>query len=342
MSRMSTSALVVVSALLLAPTGAAAQAAPEQPPAATGQPAAAQPPAAQAAPRTPWGDPDLGGIWDFRTITPLERPEEYGDRAFLTEEEAVTLEQGAVQTDREANEAPAERTEAGGDIGAYNRFWFDFGTSVVADRRTSLIVDPPNGRRPPRTPAGEQRPAFGGSFGGGPFEQVEDLNYFDRCLGTAALPIYPTAYNNNVQIFQTADHLALFVEMMGSTRIIPIDDRPHGSIRQWLGDARGRWEGDTLVVETTRFDRDLLIIGGSRDAERLVERFTRVGPGILQYEYTVEDSTVWTQPWTAVQTFRKTDAPVFEYACHEGNYAATNILAGARAEEVAAAAQSGR
>ena len=145
MSRMSTSALVVVSALLLAPTGAAAQAAPEQPPAAPGQPAAAQPPAAEAAPRTPWGDPDLGGIWDFRTITPLERPEQYGDRAFLTEEEAVTLEQGAVQTDREANEAPAERTEAGGDIGAYNRFWFDFGTSVVADRRTSLIVDPPNG-----------------------------------------------------------------------------------------------------------------------------------------------------------------------------------------------------
>ena len=174
MSRIRKLAVVVIAILLLAPAGAAAQAAQEPP--------------AEAAPRTPWGDPDLGGIWDFRTITPLERPEEYGDRAFLTEEEAVTLEQGAAQTDREANEAPAERTEAGGSVGAYNRFWFDFGTSVVADRRTSLIVDPPNGRRPPRTPAGEQRPAFGGSFGDGPFEQVEDLNYFDRCLGTAALP----------------------------------------------------------------------------------------------------------------------------------------------------------
>ena len=331
MLRICAPATLVIAIVLLAPAGAAAQAA------AAEQPASTEQPAAEATPRTPWGDPDLGGIWDFRTITPLERPEQYGDRAFLTQEEAVTLEQGAAQTDREANEAPAERTEAGGNIGAYNRFWFDFGTSVVADRRTSLIVDPPNGRRPPRTPEGEQRPAFGGSFGGGPFEQVEDLNYFDRCLGTAALPIFPTAYNNNVQVFQTPDHVALLVEMMGSTRIIPIDDRSHGNLRQWLGDSRGRWEGDTLVVETTRFDRDLLIIGGSRDAERLVERFTRVGPGILQYEYTVEDSTVWTQPWTAVQTFRKSDAPLFEYACHEGNYAATNILAGARAAEAAAA-----
>ena len=333
MSSSCTPAAVVIAILLLAPAGTAAQE------------AATEQPAAESTPRTPWGDPDLGGVWDFRTITPLERPEAYGDRAFLTEEEAVTLEQGAAQQDQEANEAPAERTETGGSVGAYNRFWFDFGTSVVADRRTSLIVDPPNGRRPPLTPAGEQRRAFGGlfgfggSFGDGPFEQVEDLNYFDRCLGTAALPIYPTAYNNNVQVFQTPDHVALLVEMLGSTRIIPIDDRPHGSLRQWLGDSRGRWEGDTLVVETTRFDRDLLFIGGSRDAERLVERFTRVGPGILQYEFTVEDPTVWTQPWTAVQTFRKTEAPLFEYACHEGNYAATNILAGARKAEAAEAAK---
>ena len=228
MLRICAPATLVIAIVLLAPAGAAAQSAAAERPAPTEQ-------ATEATPRTPWGDPDLGGIWDFRTITPLERPEQYGDRAFLTQEEAVTLEQGAAQTDREANEAPAERTEAGGNIGAYNRFWFDFGTSVVADRRTSLIVDPPNGRRPPRTPEGEQRPAFGGSFGGGPFEQVEDLNYFDRCLGTAALPIFPTAYNNNVQVFQTPDHVALLVEMMGSTRIIPIDDRSHGNLRQWLG-----------------------------------------------------------------------------------------------------------
>ena len=159
MLRICAPATLVIAIVLLAPAGAAAQAAAAERPAPTEQ-------ATEATPRTPWGDPDLGGIWDFRTITPLERPEQYGDRAFLTQEEAVTLEQGAAQTDREANEAPAERTEAGGNIGAYNRFWFDFGTSVVADRRTSLIVDPPNGRRPPRTPEGEQRPLRRASFRG--------------------------------------------------------------------------------------------------------------------------------------------------------------------------------
>ena len=294
-------------------------------------------------PRTPWGAPDLGGVWDFRTLTPLERPEDQADRAFLTEEEAAEIERGAVEQNRAADAAEAVRTEAGGSVGAYNRFWFDFGTSVVEDRRTSLIVDPPNGRRPPLTPAGEQRLAsagpfgFGGSFGSAPLEQIEDLNFFDRCIGTAALPIYPTAYNNYVQLFQTPDHVAMFVEMLGSTRIIPIDGRPHGAIRQWLGDSRGHWEGDTLVVETRNFDRDLLFIGGSRDARLLTERFTRVGD-IIEYSFTVEDPTVWTAPWTAVQTFRKTDAPLFEYACHEGNYAAGNMLAGARQAEAEAAA----
>ena len=136
----------------------------------------------------------------------------------------------------------------------------------------------------------------------------------------------------------------MFVEMMGSTRIIPLDRRPHGEIRQWLGDSRGHWEGDTLVVETTNFDRELLLIGGSRDARRLVERFTRVGD-VIEYSFTVDDPTTWTAPWTAVQSLRKTDAPLFEYACHEGNYAAGNILAGARQAEAAEASakdQTGR
>ena len=301
--------------------------------------------AAQAtAPRTPWGDPDLGGVWDFRTLTPLERPEAQADREFLTEEEVAEIERGAEDTNRTADAAEAVRTEAGGNVGAYNRFWLDFGTNVVEDGRTSLIVDPPNGRRPPKTPEGEARPGFGGSFGTGPFEQVEDLNYFDRCIGSAALPIYPTAYNNNVQLFQTPDHVAMFVEMMGSTRIIPLDRRPHGEIRQWLGDSRGHWEGVTLVVETTNFDRALLLIGGSRDARLLVERFTRVGD-VIEYSFTVDDPTTWTAPWTAVQSLRKTDAPLFEYACHEGNYAAANILAGARQTEAAEASgtdQTGR
>ena len=288
-------------------------------------------------PRTAWGDPDLGGVWDFRTITSLERPSDLADQEFLTEEEVAEKEREAAERDRSADEAPARRAVAGENVGAYNRFWLDFWTEVVESRRTSLIVDPPNGRRPPRTgatnEAARRRPRQRGQR---PLpSSYTDLNLFDRCIGTMALPIYPIAYNNNVQMFQTPDHVALWVEMMASTRIIPLDGRPHSTVRQSLGDSRGHWEDDTLVVETTNFDKRLTLIGASRNATRLVERFTRVGPGIMQYEFTIEDPTIWTQPWTAVQTFRKYDARVFEYACHEGNYAMENILAGARRAELA-------
>ena len=300
--------------------------------------AAAQP--AEGPPRTPWGDPDLGGIWDFRTITPLERPEQYGDREFLTPEEVAELELGAVDRDRERHEAPARRTEAGGNIGAYNWFWMDYGTRVVETRRTSLIVDPPNGRKPPSTPGGSGPGWAAGSFGSAPLEQIEDLSLFDRCLGTQGLPIFPGAYNNNIQLLQTPDHVVMVIEMMNDVRFIPLDGRPHGEIRQWMGDSRGHWEGDTLVVETTNLDGPL-VVGASRDA-RLVERFTRVSPEILEYRYTIEDSTVWTRSWTAVQTLRRTAAPLFEYACHEGNYGLPNMLAGARQEEATAAADGAR
>ena len=301
---------------LLAPAGAAAQSADTQPP------------------RTAWGDPDLGGVWDFRTITPLERPEELGDKAFLTEEEVAAAEQKAVDRDRFMNEKPAERATKGGNVGAYNWFWMDFGTAAVASGRTSLIVDPPNGRRPQMTPAAAEawskRPPWGQEP---PPDSYTDMSVFDRCVGSMALPIYPTAYNNFVQVFQTPDHLAMFVEMMGSVRIIPLDGRPHAGVPQALGNSRGRWEGDTLVVETENFSRGMALIGASHDAHGLVERFTRVGPGILEYEFTVVDPTVWTRPWTAVQTLRRAAGAVYEYACHEGNYALPNILAGARAAE---------
>ena len=299
--------------------------------------ASAQSTAAEA-PRTPWGDPALGGIWDYRTITPLERPTDLGDKAFLTEKEAAAKEREAEERDRAMNEKPAERTEVGGSVGAYNWFWLDFGTQVVETRRTSLVVRPNNGRRPPMTP--EARAARSGKPPWGqepPPDTYQDLNPFDRCTGTMALPIFPIAYNNNVQIFQTPDHIALWVEMMASTRIIPLDGRPHGTIRQPLGDSRGYWEGDTLVIETTNFSRELTLIGASRNARRLVERLTRIGAELLEYTFTIDDPTVWTQSWTALQTFRKTEAPVFEYACHEGNYALPNILAGARRAELAAA-----
>ncbi len=311
---------VLVVVIALTPVLAAAQSATK----------AAEPP------RTSWGDPDLNGVWDFRTITPLQRPRDLADKEFLTEEEVAQREQQAVERDRAADEAPARLAVAGENVGAYNRFWMDFGTEVVESRRTSLIVDPPNGRKPPMTAAAKEaaskRPRWGQEP---PPDTYMDMSVFDRCIGTMALPIYPIAYNNNVQIFQTRDHVAMWVEMMASTRIIPLDGRAHGSIKQALGDSRGHWEGDTLVVETTNFDQ-ATIIGASRNAKRLVERFTRVGPGLIQYEFTIEDSTIWTAPWTAVQTLRKSDADVFEYACHEGNYAMSNILAGARRAELAA------
>ena len=284
------------------------------------------------APRTAWGDPDLGGTWDFRTITPLERPQQYGDREFLTEEEAAGLEQGAVDRDRAADEAPARLATAGENVGGYNWFWMDVGTSVVEGRRTSLIVDPPNGRKPPTV---GNKTMNWGSFATERPNSIDELSLFDRCMGSAGLPIYPTFYNNYVQIFQAPDHVALIVEMMGSTRIIPLDDRPPTGLRLGLGDSRGHWEGDTLVVETTNFDRDLQLIGASRDARQLVERFTRVSPGVMAYEYTIDDPTMWERPWTAIQTLRKTDASIFEYACHEGNYSVPNMLGGARQADLA-------
>ena len=283
-------------------------------------------------PRTPWGVPDLNGVWDFRTLTPLERPEEYGDREFLTEEEAQALRQGAIEQNVAADQARPQRTEAGGAVGAYNRFWMDYGTRVDDHLRTSLIVDPPNGRRPPRTEAGHTRRSVPGSFGSAPLEGIEDLSYFDRCVGNAGLPIYATAYNNNVQLVQTEGHLVMLAEMINATRIIQITDRPHGEIRQWFGDSRGHWEGDTLVVDTTNFSEWLHLVGASPEAH-LVERFTRVGD-VIEYEYTVTDPTIWTAPWTAIQTLRPNPLPIFENACHEGNYAAEHMLAGARLDEL--------
>ena len=313
---------VLITIGLLAPAGTAAQLPGTQPP------------------RTSWGDPDLGGVWDFRTITPLERPEELGDQAFLTKEEVAAAEQKAVDRDRYMNEKPAERATKGGNVGAYNWFWMDFGTAAVESGRTSLIVDPPNGRRPPMTPeaaeAWSKRPPWGQEP---PPDSYTDMSVFDRCVGSMALPIYPTAYNNYVQVFQTPDHVAMFVEMMGSVRIIPLDGRPHAGVPQALGNSRGRWEGDTLVVETENFSRGMALIGASRNAHSLVERFTRVGPGSIEYEFTVVDPTVWTKPWTAVQTLRTAAGAVYEYACHEGNYALPNILAGARAAEAQPAAE---
>ena len=324
--------LTVTAVVLLAPVPVAGQA----------QTATADQP---TPPRTAWGAPDLQGVWDFRSITPLQRPEELADKEFLTEEEAANLEQETVDREERLLNRPARRTEAGasvdrgedGALGAYNDFWLDPGTTTIGTRRTSLIVDPPNGRIPPVTPEAEKRAETRRAYRREhPADSWEDRGMNDRCMFTTGLPIVPSAYNNNVHLFQTPDHLVMLIEMTHTLRVVPLDGRPHGNIRQFVGDSRGHWEGDTLVVETKNFHR-LTGIRGSTPNAVLVERFTRIGPDAVQYRFTVEDPATWARPWTAEVQLTKNDEPLYEYACHEGNYAMEGILAGARAEERAAA-----
>ncbi len=293
-------------------------------------------------PRTAWGAPDVQGIWDFRTITPMERPEDLGDKAFLTEEEAVQREQAAVQRDIELWEADARRTEAGGSVGGYNNFWMDRGTRVIGTRRTSLVIDPPNGRLPEMTEEGQARRADGrGSFSDRIQDSYTDFSNADRCLMgfNAGPPITPGGYNQNVQIFQTPDEVVLLTEMVHTVRVVPLDERADldESLAQWSGVSRGYWEGDTLVVETANFDIDRNWRGASANM-RLEERFTRVDADTLEYEYTVTDLDTWVAPWTVNLPMVRSDLPLFEYACHEGNYSMETMLTGARADEAAAAA----
>ena len=295
-------------------------------------------------PRTGWGDPDLQGVWDFRTLTPLERPDALGDQqTFATEEAAAefaAVTAHALDADRRDNADQA--FGFGSDIErAYNQFWMDYGSNLTDDRRTSLIVDPPDGKIP-WTPEGRERPGtFAGAFSGMVTEGPEDRALPERCiLGfNAGPPMTPSAYNNNVQLFQTPDTVVIFNEMVHDARIVPLDGRPHiaDSVRQWMGNSRGRWEGDTLVVETTNFLRETSFTGSSANLH-LVERFTRVGDGVLLYEFTASDPATYTQAWTAQVPMRLSDGNLYEYACHEGNYGMFNLLAGARAEEREAAA----
>ena len=303
----------------------------------------ASPATAQTAPRTAWGQPDLGGIWDFRTITPLERPADLADQAFLTDEEAANLEQATVEKNIRLLNRPAERTVAADQVdsrsdgtpGFYNNFWLDDGTRSTG--RTSLVIDPPNGRIPAMTPEAQRLAAAGRAYRSAhPANSWLDRNAGDRCiLGfNAGPPITPLAYNQNLQVLQTPDHVALVTEMVHTTRVVPLDGRPRlrHDIDQWSGDSRGHWEGDTLVVETSNFS-DKRAWRNSTKNMKLVERFTRVDADTLEYEFTVIDPATWTSPWTASVPMRRNDLTLFEYACHEGNYAMPNILAGERRRE---------
>ena len=292
---------------------------------------------AQEPPRTGWGDPDLQGVWDFRTITPLQRPEDLGDKAFLTAEEAAEREQAAVERDIRLWEREAQRTEAGGNVGGYNNFWMDNGTRFIETLRTSLIIDPPNGRFPELTDEGRERARIDrGSFTVELPTTYTDLNTYDRCIQgfNAGPPIAPGGYNQNVQIFQTPTHMVMLTEMVHTTRVIPLDGTPHldDSVQQWSGDSRGHWEGDTLVVESRNFAQKRAWRGATENMT-LVERFRRVDDGTLEYEYTVTDPETWKAPWTVNLPMVKNDLPMFEYACHEGNYSMEAMLGGARTLE---------
>jgi hypothetical protein len=294
--------------------------------------------AMKAAPaRSPDGRPDLQGIWGFATVTPLQRPKEFADRAALTLEEKASLEERAVR------DQFVDRPPPAGSPGSYNKIWNDGGTTVVATNRTSLIVDPPDGRVPPLTPHGKEREAdlaAKASAAAGP----EDATIWDRCIVgfNAGPPMIGGGYNAYVQIFQTPEHLVILNEMVHDARIIPVDGRPalSSNIRQWRGDSRGRWEGDTLVIETKNFRSEgtgtvsLRGLGWSGDEHLLlVERFRRLDNDTLLYEYTINDPTIWTRPWTVSMTMRRSNQLMYEYACHEGNYGLSGILSGARAEE---------
>ena len=289
------------------------------------------------APVTAWGDPDLQGIWVGSTLTPMQRPEEFGEKEFLSEAEVTTREEEARAGQFQ------ERSARTGDPGTYNAIWFDRGTAWTPSRRTSLIVDPPDGRIPYTATARQhERP-----YGIGPFDSYVDLDTGERCLSDG-LPQIWFGYNPNHQIFQTPTHVVIVHEMFNQRRIIPLDDRPHAKMLQWNGDPRGRWEGDTLVVESINFsDRpDYRWAATWRHPSstlHTVERFTRIDDTTIEYEATITDPVRFEQPWTvripltSDQSGRGvTSGQVFEYACHEGNYGLANILRGERVAELEA------
>ena len=352
--------------------------------------------AQEGLPRTASGRPDLSGTYDTATLTPLQRPQRFGMRQTLTAEEAavVASDPGALRAlfgiapggsdeRREARHAAggtreAEQTVppvggdgsggAAGNVGGYNTFWIDRGTGVFridGEWRTSIVTDPPDGRRPPLTAAARARAAERARFfrantgtawwldddldAPGPYDDPEIRPLAERCLlafgSVGGPPMLPVLYNNLKKIVQTDDHVLIHVEMVHDARIVRMN-QPHAppEIRSWLGDSVGHWEGDTLVVETTNFN-DTPALGGASRNLHVVERFTRIGPEALLYGFTVEDPTVWTAPWGGEYVWPATGDRVYEYACHEANYSFRGILGGARileADARAAAEADGR
>ena len=303
-------------------------------------PAAGQADDAWTPSRTPWGNPDLQGTWTNRTTTPLERPSGYAGKEVFTDEEVAELDAEAARN--------VDRPPPPGSTGAYNNFWMERGER---SNQTSLIVDPPDGRLPPVTPPAQKRAEGLAAVREGPSYPTtwEDVNIYERCI-TRGMPgtMMPGFYNHNYQILQTPDYVVVYVEMIHDVRVIPLDGSPHieGHIRQWLGDSRGYWEGDTLVVETTNltdkvYERGTTVFGTGEHLH-LVERFRRIDADTLDYRFTVIDPATFEKSWTAAIPMTAAEGPLFEYACHEGNYAIRNMLRGARAKETMVEESAGK
>ena len=294
--------------------------------------------------RTPDGQPDLQGIWSFATLTPLERPAELGSKEFFTQKEAADYEAEVLRRNNmDRRDGPAEA-----DINrAYNDFWWDRGNRVVKTRRTSLVIDPKDGKIPSLTPAARERQAERlSAIRGHDFDGPENRPLAERCIiwPNTGPPMLPTAYNNNIRIVQSPGYVAILVEMIHDMRVIPLDNRPHlpASIRQLKGDSRGHWDSDTLVVETSNFVNRMAYRGVevfqslslfASDRMQLTERFRRLDADTLLYQFTVTDPDTFTKPWTAEIPITRSPGPLYEYACHEGNYAMMGGLAGARGAE---------
>ena len=308
--------------------------------------AAKSTPAKKAAPpHTPWGDPDLQGVWNDATSTPLQRPTGVGPKDVLTDDEAAEFQ------DKLAGDLSLERKDGTPEADVnrgFNEHWDDARRlKITADHRTALIVDPPDGRIPPLIPLPPERQADAAArapanarFAAGLPDSYLDMSLPVRCIiRTDSPPYLPTIYNNDFHIFQSPGYVVIAPEMIHSARIIPVDGRPHigKNLHQWLGDSRGHWEGNTLVVETTNFRTDDGVIYRRANPAtfRITERFTRVDANTLTYEFTVEDPTTWTRPWTARIPWNRIDPAeqMYEYACHEDNYDMVHFLEGARVRE---------
>ena len=284
-------------------------------------------------PRTADGRPDLQGVWSNATLTPFERPRDLAGKQFFTEQEAAEFTRISLERGNRDRRGATPQEDVGG---AYNEVWFERGTKVGSNLRTSLVVDPPDGRVPPLTPEASKATAARAAVQGRSPEGPEDFTLPVRCIqwGTSGPPMIPGPYNNNYQIIQTRNSIAIDVEMVHDVRIIPLDGRAHISprIRRWMGDSVGHWEGDTLVVDTTNFT-DKTHVRGSDQNLHVVERFTRTGPDTIRYQFQIDNPTAFTKPWAGEIMLSRTPGPLYEYACHEGNYSLANMLAGARAEE---------